>query len=259
MSKHKCNHDHVFISRTRNLVQNLVVKLTLYMFYKTMSFLILTDPVKRDFLVQNLIDTCKAIMQESFNERLGDAKLYQDSTKLFKPLTEKVELSAKVLEPSIKDIASTVKALPSTLTESINAVTPAVRPLAPQCPSIEAIETAPQQPPIELGEIATAYLKRFAEQANTIDKTFGIHDRGGKFYVGNTEVMLDGNNITLMGAGNSKTYICTPGLWELIVSKQPASDTYSLGKLENYQEIVINISALKRMRSILNLVRALNG
>jgi hypothetical protein len=76
---------------------------------------------------------------------------------------------------------------------------------------------------MELGEIATAYLKRFAEKANTTDKIFGIHDRGGKFYIGNTEIMLDGDNITLMGDGEPhKTYTGTPGLWELIVSKQPS-------------------------------------
>lgn len=62
----------------------------------------------------------------------------------------------------------------------------------PQYASIEAIEASPQLPPMELGEIATAYLKRFPEQTNTTDMTFGIHDRGGKFYIGNTEVMLDG-------------------------------------------------------------------
>jgi hypothetical protein len=100
------------------------------MFNKTMSFLKITDPAKRDFLVQELINTRRAIMQDSINERLGDAKLYQDSTKLFKPLSEKIESSSKVLEP----IVSTVKALPSTITESIKAIT------FPQYPTIEAIE-----------------------------------------------------------------------------------------------------------------------
>jgi hypothetical protein len=143
------------------------------------------------------------------------------------------------------------------------------RPLAPQYPTIEAIEAGPegvsgadrrsaQQPLMELGEIATAYLKRFAEQANTTDKIFGIHDTGGKFYIGNTEIMIDGGNITLMStsgsasstggpaSGTGKTYRGTPGLWELIVSKQPSSDIYTLGDLENYQEILVNTNALKR-------------
>jgi hypothetical protein len=36
-------------------------------------------------------------MQDSIKECLGDAKLYQDSTKLFKPLSEKIESSSKAL------------------------------------------------------------------------------------------------------------------------------------------------------------------
>jgi hypothetical protein len=56
------------------------------------------------------------MLQESINERLDDAKLYQDSTKLSKPLTEEIESYTKGLEPTMKDLASTVKALPSTIT-----------------------------------------------------------------------------------------------------------------------------------------------
>jgi hypothetical protein len=100
-----------------------------------------------------------------------------------------------VLEP----IASTVKALSSTIAESIKAIT------FPQYPSIEAIEAGPEggplQPLMKIGEIATAYLKRSTEKENTTDKIFSNHDTGGKFYIGNSEIMLDGDNITLMGSG----------------------------------------------------------
>jgi hypothetical protein len=43
-------------------------------------------------------------MQDSINERLGDAELYHDSTKLFKPLSEKIESSSKVLEPIVTSV-----------------------------------------------------------------------------------------------------------------------------------------------------------
>ncbi len=101
-----------------------------------MSFLKITDPAKRDFLVQELIKTRRAIKQDSINERVGDIKLQQDQTKLFKPLTDKIVSSAasfgSVIEPTLKDLTSTVKALPSTISESIKAIT------LPQYPSIEA-------------------------------------------------------------------------------------------------------------------------
>jgi hypothetical protein len=53
------------------------------MFNKTMSFLRITDPAETDFLAQELINIRTTIMQDSINERLGDAKLYQDNTKSF--------------------------------------------------------------------------------------------------------------------------------------------------------------------------------
>jgi hypothetical protein len=102
-------------------------------------------------------------------------------------------------------LASTVKTLPSSLTKSVKAIT------LPQYPTIEAVEAKPQQPPVELGEIATAYLKLFAEQPSTTDKKFGIHERGGKLYIGKTEIILNGSNITLVGDGG-KTYTSTPEL-----------------------------------------------
>ncbi len=95
---------------------------------------------------------------------------------------------------------------------------------------------------MQLGEIAAAYLRRFADQASTTDKIFGIHDKDGRFYIGNTEVILDDNDIII---GN-KTYTGTPGLWELIVSKQPSPDIYTVSDMENYQEILLNTNALKR-------------
>ena len=196
-----------------------------------MSYLKITDPTKRDYLVQQLINTRKEILQDSINETFGDIKFQQDLTKMYKPLTEKVE-----------PVLSTMKALPTTLTESMKAIT---------FPTVQAIEGLPltsppsSPPPMELGEIATEYLRKFTEQANTTDKTFGIHDRGGKFYIGNVEILLNDDNITLQG-DPPKTYKGTPGLWELIVTKQPNSDIFNINDLENYQEILVHTNALKR-------------
>ena len=41
-------------------------------------------------------------------------------------------------------------------------------------------------------------------------------------------------------------YKGTPGLWELIVTKQPNSDIFNINDLENYQEILVHTNALKR-------------
>jgi hypothetical protein len=68
------------------------------MLNKIMSFLKITDPAKRDLLVQELIKTRKNIMQDSIDERVGEITAQQSLSKLFKPLTEKIETSTKAIK-----------------------------------------------------------------------------------------------------------------------------------------------------------------
>ena len=49
------------------------------------------------------------------------------------------------------------------------------------------------------------------------DKTFGLRDKDGRFYIGNKEAKTKENDIIV---GN-KEYAGTPGLWELIVARSP--------------------------------------
>ena len=59
-------------------------------------------------------------------------------------------------------------------------------------------------------------MRKFATVSGA-DKTFGLRDKDGKFYIGNKEAKIKENNIMV---GN-KEYTCTPGLWELIVARSP--------------------------------------
>ena len=60
------------------------------------------------------------------------------------------------------------------------------------------------------------YLRKFASASGT-DKTFGLRDKDGKFYIGNTEAKIKESNIIV----GDKEYAGTPGLWELIVATTP--------------------------------------
>jgi hypothetical protein len=64
----------------------------------------------------------------------------------------------------------------------------------------------------ELGEIAREYFKRFITKTKDADTTYGIHDRCGKFYTGDTEIKIDGDDIIV----GDRVYEGTSGLWELI-------------------------------------------
>ena len=74
------------------------------------------------------------------------------------------------------------------------------------------------------------------------DKTFGLRDKDGRFYIGNKEAKIKHNNIIV---GN-KQYTGTPGLWELIVARSPDDKIFTNGDYDNYAEIMHSTNALRR-------------
>ena len=67
-------------------------------------------------------------------------------------------------------------------------------------------------------------MRKFAA-ASGADKTFGLRDKDGKFYIGNKDAKIKENNIIV---GN-KEYIGTPELWELIVARSPDDQIFTNG------------------------------
>ena len=57
------------------------------------------------------------------------------------------------------------------------------------------------------------------------NKTFGLRDKKGKFYVGNNEATIKENNITV----DDKEFVFTPELWELIVATTPDDTIFTNG------------------------------
>ena len=67
-------------------------------------------------------------------------------------------------------------------------------------------------------------MRKFASKSGS-DKTFGLRDKDGKFYIGNKEAKIKENNIIV---GDSE-YVSTPGLWELIVAATPDDNIFTNG------------------------------
>ena len=90
-------------------------------------------------------------------------------------------------------------------------------------------------------DIAEQYLRKFATVSEA-DKTFGLRDKDGKFYIGNEEVKIMENNII---AGNKE---CTGHalLWELIVARSPDDTIFTNGNYDNYAEIMHSTNVLRR-------------
>ena len=113
----------------------------------------------------------------------------------------------------------------------------------PQFPSITAYDDddGEEEDDVFIGDIAEQYLGKFATVSGA-DKTFGLRDKDGKFYIRNKEAKIKENNIIV---GN-KEYAGTPGLWELIVARSPDDTIFTNGNYDNFAEIVHSTNALRR-------------
>ena len=84
-------------------------------------------------------------------------------------------------------------------------------------------------------------MRKFATVSGA-DKTFGLRDKDGKFYIRNKEAKIKKNNIIV---GN-KEYAGTPGLWEHIVARSPDDKIFRYGDYDNYAEIMHSTNELRR-------------
>lgn len=201
-----------------------------------MSFLKITDPDKRDFIVQEYLKTKKNVQQNYVNDRTGEIDTQRDLTKFFKPIivsqkTVAQDLAKEITEPMSKALLPIAEGAQKAIS-------------FPKYPSIQAYDDAdaPDTGILYLGDIATQYLRQFALMQKT-NKSYGIYDKDGQFYIGNTPVEINDNNIKI---GAHKEYRGTPGLWELLVMDKPDQDIISSEDLRNYSEILIKTSAIRQ-------------
>ena len=90
-----------------------------------------------------------------------------------------------------------------------------------------------------IGEVAEKYLRKFATKGEA-DRTYGLYDRHGNFYIGNKPIVIIDNNIMVDG----EEYLGTPGLWELIVSKNPDDTIYTNDDYDNYARLMLKTNTL---------------
>ena len=209
-----------------------------------MSFLKITDPAKRDLIVAEFLKTKKNIQQNFLNEKLGDIGLQQELTKFYKPIVDSqstISKEQKALLSTIIDnstaTSTALQALPASISSSLKAIQ------FPQYPSIQAYE-APTEDDIktlELGEIAAAYLQQYTANKKSTDTTFGIRSEDRIFYIGDTPITIQDDNITVAG----KTYDGTLGLWELLTMAKPTKSIYEDNDLKDYAEILVATNAMR--------------
>ena len=112
----------------------------------------------------------------------------------------------------------------------------------PAYPSIQVSEKPLEGEDTQfIGEVAEKYLRKFATKGEA-DTTYGLYDRKVNFYIGNKPLVIIDNNIVV----DNKEYEGTPGLWELILSKNPDDSIYMNYDFDNYAKLMLKTNTLHR-------------
>ena len=193
-----------------------------------MSFLKISDPLKRDAIVKEYLELKKNIRDNFLSERIGEQQLQTDLSKFYKPITETQKATTREITEGLKPIREGIEKLPE-----------AIQPLGKATEEEEDEEDEEEDESV--GEIATSYLKIPKHKRDT---TFGIRKVNGDHYIGNEHVIIKDDDIILVKDGDRFTG--THGLWGLITSKNPDLDKMKWDKLdeENYVRLMEKTNVL---------------
>jgi len=115
-----------------------------------MSFLKISDPEKRDSIVEEFLKTKKKIQDSYLSEKLGDIDIHWEMSKLFNPIAE---AQRDVKESLLGDLRPTKEKLPAITFPQLQAIA------APQEES-EDLDISG----LFIGPVAEQYLRQFASQ-----------------------------------------------------------------------------------------------
>ena len=191
-----------------------------------MSFLKISEPLKRDSIVKEYLETKKNIRDNLLSARSREQQLQTDLSKIFKPITETQKTTTRKITGGLRSIREGIENLPQTIT-------------FPAFPSIQA--PTGEEDTQYIGAVAEKYLRKFVTKSEA-DITYGLYDRNGNVYIGNKPVVIIDNNIVV----DDKEYEGTLGLWELNVSKNPDDNIYTYDDYDNYTRLMLKTNALYR-------------
>ena len=116
-----------------------------------MSFLKITDPKKRDFIVNEFLKTTHNIQQNFLSERVDDLSTKYELSKLIKSVADMQKDLKEGLVSELKPIREGMENLPKAIT-------------FPQFPSLTAYDDddCEEEEDVFIGDIAEQYLRKFA-------------------------------------------------------------------------------------------------
>ena len=126
-----------------------------------MSFLKISDPLKRDAIVKEYLELKKNIRDNFLSERIGEQQLQTDLSKFYKPITETQKATTREITEGLKPIREGIEKLPE-----------AIQPLGKTTEEEEEEEEDDEE---LVGEIAFKYLNK-----ENRDTTFGIEKKNSR-------------------------------------------------------------------------------
>ena len=194
-----------------------------------MSFLKISDPLKRDSIVKEYLELKKNIRDNFLSERIGEQQLQTDLSKFYRPITETQKATTREITEGLKPIREGIEKLPEAITF------PPTQPLGKATEEEEEEEDEEEEEEDEsVGEIARSYLNKQYR-----DITFGIRKEKGHHYIGNQHVIVEDNDIITSKDGDR--FRGTNGLWELITSRDPVDFDK-----DEYERLMVKTNALHR-------------
>ena len=203
----------------------------MFVIKKEMSFLKISDPVKRDSIVKEYLELKKKIRDNFLSEKIGEQQLQTDLSKFYRPITETQKATAREITEGLKPIREGIEKLPEAMQPIGEATGEATEE------EEEEEEEEDEEEEEIVGEIAYKFLNMPYS-----DTTFGIRKEKGHHYIGNKHVIVDNNDIII--AEDGERFEGTLGLWELVMSKIPKNFTDK--DYENYEDLMIMTNALHR-------------
>ena len=197
-----------------------------------MSFLKISDPLKRDAIVKEYLELKNNIRDNFLSERIGEQQLQTDLSKFYKPITETQKATTREITEGLKPIREGIEKLPEAITF------PPTQPLGKATEEEEDEEEEEEEEEDEsVGEIARNYLNKQYR-----DTTFGIRKEKGHHYIGNQHVIVKDNDIIIKK--NGERFEGTPGLWELITSRDPVN--FDKEDKDEYERLMVKTNTLHR-------------
>ena len=220
-----------------------------------MSFLKISDPLKRDTIVKEYLKLKKNIRDNLLSERIGESELQTDLSKFYKPITETQKATTREITEGLKPISETQKAIAREITEGLKPIREGIEKLPeamkPISKTTEEEKEEEEKSPKTLGETAYDYLH--SKKVYDRDETFGIHfGQDGNYHMGaqkgkdgvyrlnNKMITIAYNNIYVDG----EKFTGTPGLWELIMEDIPKK--YDKEDLKRYGDLLYKTNAINQ-------------